>query len=249
MNYMLGRRRLWVFDFDGTVSRIVPDRHEAVLDGKCEKTLRYLQSSPWNRVAVMSSRSMDDIVPRVPLPGVFIGGGSGLEWRLRGGIRTGPDAAAERLLAMNRKAVCAILEEIAAIPGVEVEDKRWSVAVHFRNASPRSFRRRTSLLERLRGLTGIRVHRGPEVLEVQLVRGGGKSAGLRRLLRLIEWDPSRDGVVYAGDDENDAVAMRWVLRRGGTVFCVGDRVTVQGAHYLAGPAALAAAVRSLAESS
>lgn len=248
MSYILGRRRLWAFDFDGTISRIVPVRQEATLDGKCERMLRYLLSSPWNRVAVLSSRALDDIVPRVPLPGLFVGGGSGLEWRLPGGTRLGPDAAAEKQLSTNRHAVRALLEEIAAIPGVEVEDKRWSVAVHFRNASPRSFRRRTSLLEGLRSRTGIKVHRGPEVLEVQLARGGGKSAGVRRLCRLVEWDPSRDGIVYAGDDENDALAMRWVLRKGGTAICVGDRVHVPGAHSLEGPAALALAVRRLADS-
>lgn len=247
MNYVPRSRFLWVFDFDGTVSRIVPDRHDARLHPACGAMLRYLLGSPWNRVAVISSRALDDVAPRVPLPGLFLGGGSGLEWQLPGGIRTRPDGSMERLLAANRRAVVALLSEAAAIPGVEVEDKRWSVAIHFRNASPQSFRRRTSLLARLGDRPGIRTYRGHEVLEVQLVKGGGKSAGLRRLCRLAGWDPCRDGIVYAGDDENDAIAMRWVLRKGGTAICVGDRVHVPGAHHVDGPDALARAVHRLAE--
>ncbi|MBP2669456.1 MAG: superfamily hydrolase [Deltaproteobacteria bacterium] len=248
MNFLLAPRFLWTFDFDGTLSRIVPDRNDARLHPECGRMLRYLLSSPWNRVAVISSRALEDIAPRVPIPGLYVGGGSGLEWRLPGGGRTGPGSSAERLLSANQRAVAPLLSEITAIPGVEVEDKRWSVAIHIRNASPQTFRRRASLLARLRDLPGIKAYRGHDVLEVQLVKGGGKSNGLRRHCRLAGWNPSRDGIVYAGDDEDDTVAMRWVLRKGGTAFCVGDRVHVPGAHHVEGPAALALAVRHLAES-
>lgn len=247
MNYMPGHRLLWVFDFDGTLSPIVPDRDEARLHRECERTLRFLARSPWNRVAVLSSRTLDDIVSRVPVPGVFIGGASGLEWQFPGGHRTGPGAASEALLEKKRTAVSPILKEMAFIPGVEIEDKRWSVAIHYRNATPRSFRKRTSLLQRLRDRTGIKLYRGHEVVEVQLVPGGGKSAGVRRLCRITAWDPSRERIVYAGDDENDEVAIRWVLSNGGDAIVVGNRITVPHALHVEGPADLTRAVRDLGE--
>ena len=245
MNYMPGHRLLWVFDFDGTLSPIVPDRAEARLHRECERMLRFLARSPWNRVAVLSSRTLDDIVSRVPVPGVFIGGASGLEWQFPGGHRAGPGAVSEALLEKKRMAVSPILKEMAFIPGVEIEDKRWSVAIHYRNASPRSFRKRTSLLQRLRDRTGIKVHRGPEVVEVQLAPGWGKSAGVRRLRRITDRDPSRERIVYAGDDENDAVAIRWVLSRGGTGIVVGSRITIPRARRVEGPAGLARLVREI----
>lgn len=247
MNYMPSRRLLWVFDFDGTLSLIVPDRSEARLHRECERMLRFLVRSPWNRVAVLSSRTLDDIVARVPVPGVFVGGAGGLEWKLPGGHRFGPGSASEALLEKRRGAVSPILKEMASIPGVEVEDKRWSVAVHYRNASPRSFRRRMSLLQQLRERTGIKVYRGPEAVEVQLLGGGGKSAGVRRLCRLTDWDPAGERIVYAGDDENDAVAIRWVLSKGGAGFVVGNRISVPQARSVEGPADLARAVRQLEE--
>ncbi len=244
---MPGQRSLWVFDFDGTLSSIVPDRTEARLHRDCERMIRFLARSPWNRVAVLSSRKLDDIVSRVPVPGVFVGGGSGLEWMFPGGRRIGPGSASEALLAAKRRTVFPIIEEAASIPGVEVEDKRWSVAIHYRNASPRSFRRRVSLLQRLRNRKGIKVFRGPEVVEVQMLGGGGKSAGVRRLCRLADWDPSGERIVYAGDDENDAVAIRWVLSKGGDGIVVGNRITVPKARHVEGPADLARAVRELEE--
>ncbi|MDD5760924.1 MAG: trehalose-phosphatase [bacterium] len=246
MNYFLGNRRLWVFDFDGTISHIVPDRNVASLDAECGKMLRTLQSNPWNRVAVISSRSLDDIVPRVILPGLIVGGGSGLEWVLPGGFRASPDLATREHLETNRKALRPLLREIGAIPGVEIEDKKWSVAVHHRNASPRSFRKRMFLLQKLRNRAqaGIRVYRGHEVAEVQLVRGGSKASGLDRLCRLIGWNVSPDGLFYAGDDENDATAMKWVLSRGGTAVVVGPRISLPSAPNVESPADLPSAVHA-----
>jgi trehalose 6-phosphate phosphatase len=137
--------------------------------------------------------------------------------------------------------------ELASVPGVEIEDKRWSVAVHYRNASPRSFRRRASILQRLRNRKGIKVFRGPEAVEVQMLGGGGKSAGVRRLCRIADRDPSRERIVYAGDDENDAVAIRWVLSKGGAGFVVGSRISVPQALHVENPAGLARAVREFAD--
>ena len=247
MNYVPGNRSLWVFDFDGTLSPIVPDRTGARLHRECERMLRFLARSPWNRVAVLSNRTLDDIVSRLPVPGVFVGGASGLEWRLPGGRRIGPGSASEALLAVKRQAVFPLLKEMASVPGVEIEDKRWSVAVHYRNAPPRSFRRRVSLLHRLRNRKGIKVFRGPEVVEVQLIGGGGKSAGVRRLVRLTDWDLSRDRIVYAGDDESDAVAIRWVLSKGGAGFVVGNRISVPRTRHVENPTGLARAIREFAE--
>ena len=249
MNPMPGHRLLWAFDFDGTLSSIVPDRTAARLHRECGRMLRFLARSPWNRVAVLSSRMLDDVVSRVPVPGVFIGGASGLEWQFPDGRRTGPGpgAASEGMLVKKRSAIFPILEEMASIPGVEIEDKRWSVAVHYRNASPGSFRKKMSLLQRLRERTGIKVHQGPEVVEVQLVRGGGKSSGLRRLCHLVGWDPAGARVVYAGDDESDVVAIRWALSKGGAGIVVGNRITIPWARRVEGPAGLARLVRELAD--
>jgi len=65
-----GARRLWVFDFDGTLSPLVPDRSIATLHAACKTMLEELSAGPREIVAVLSSRGIEDRVPRVPIPGV-----------------------------------------------------------------------------------------------------------------------------------------------------------------------------------
>lgn len=240
---------LWVFDFDGTVSAIVPDRDAAQLHPSCRDLLKRLAAAPGHFVAILSSRSIEDLASRVRLPGVILGGASGLEWRLPGGHRVRPGDTAEARRDKAMEAISPQLARLSSFPGVDVEDKGWSVAVHHRHVLPETQGMLEPLLAELGRTPGIRMFRGPSVAEVQLLPHVSKSFGIRRICRFLGLEPSRGKLLYAGDDENDAVAMRWVLRKGGTAFCVGDRVQVPGAHTVDGPAALARAVRRLADSS
>jgi len=70
---------------------------------------------------------------------------------------------------------------------------------------------------------------------------------VRRLVRLTDWDLSRDRIVYAGDDESDAVAIRWVLSKGGAGFVVGNRISVPRTRHVENPTGLARAIREFAE--
>jgi trehalose 6-phosphate phosphatase len=240
-----GDRRLWVFDFDGTLSPLVPDRNAARLHPASRLLLKELAADPRNLVAVLSSRSLEDLASRVPVPGLFLGGGSGLEWWLPTGHRIRPGGAAERKLEAARAAVLPALSRLSAFPGVELEDKHWSVAVHFRHVLPEALSMLHPLIRELKDHSGIRVFEGPAVAEVQFFSSATKSFGIRRLCRILKFDPSGGDIVYAGDDENDAVAMKWVISRKGTAVAVGDRVRVPGVRFVDGPAGLVRTVRAM----
>jgi trehalose 6-phosphate phosphatase len=240
-----GYRSLWVFDFDGTLSPVVPNRNAARLHPASRSLLKELAADPWNHVAVLSSRSLEDLASRVPVPGLFLGGGSGLEWRLPTGHRISPGDVAERKLEEARKAVSPALARISAFPGVELEDKRWSAAVHFRRVLPEALSMLYPLIRELKDHPGIRVFEGPSVAEVQFFPSVNKSFGIRRLCRILKFYPSSGRILYAGDDENDAMGMKWVISRKGTAISVGSRIRVPGVLIVDGPADLARAVRTL----
>lgn len=242
-----GALNLWIFDFDGTISDLVSDRDSAVLHPACRAVLETLPERPGNVVAVLSSREIDDLAARVPLPDIILGGASGLSWRFPGGIRLLPGDPVKKRRERNRKALAPILDRLSACPGVEVENKGWSVAVHYRDLFPGAATVLEPLLAELAEVPGTRAYRGTHAVEVQLFRNVSKSFGVRRLCRLLKFDPPMDRILYAGDDENDAVAMRWVLMKGGIAFSVGGRVRIRGALPVDDPAALARAVRDLSE--
>ncbi len=241
-----GYRSLWAFDFDGTLSPIVPGRSEARMHPACRSFLRDLARTPGTLTAILSSRSLEDLVSRVPLRGMFLGGGSGLEWRLPGGQRIRPGREAESRVESARKMLLPLLEKISSVPGADVEDKRWSIAVHYRRVSPDARITLRPLLDEVRRRMEIRVFDGPAVVEIQMVPGWEKAKGLESLCRHLRFDPTGGRVVYAGDDENDGTAMRWALSRKGTALAVGIRPRVPGARAVRDPASLAHAVRVLA---
>lgn len=245
---MTGRRfrRLWVFDFDGTLSPIVPDRGAATLHPAGRSLLRDLSVQHDDFVAVLSSRALSDLMFRVPLPKIFLGGGSGVEWRFPGGQKIGMTAGEKERAETTRRSLLPLLAEFPKVPGVEVEDKNWSLAIHHRKVSPADIPALEALLGRLAIMSSIKVLSGPCVSEIQVLEEVDKSFGVERLCRLLRYDPTRGGILYAGDDENDAVAMRWVLARKGTAVSVGGRARVSGARNVTGPAGLARTVRRLA---
>lgn len=146
----------------------------------------------------------------------------------------------------GRTLIAPVLKEISSIPGTDLEDKHWSIAVHYRNVSPDAVPILGALLEKVRGRKKIRMFDGPAVAEIQLVPGWEKSLGLATICRFLRFDPSGGRIVYAGDDENDGTAMRWAISRKGTALAVGIRPRVPGARIVSGPAGLANAVRRIA---
>ncbi len=239
-----GPFRLWIFDFDGTLSPIVADRAAAQLHPASLAILRDLSADRVNRVAVLSTRALDDLAPRVPVPEVILGGSSGLEWRIPGGRRIHPGEATGRRLERARARVLPILGRLGAVAGVEIEDKRWSAAVHYRRVPPETMPTLVPLLHELERCPRIRVYSGPMAAEVQFLPSVDKAFGVRLLCRFLNVDAGRWRLFYAGDDENDAAAMRWVLSRKGTVFAVRNRMRIPGVLSVDGPPALVRAVRA-----
>lgn len=239
------KERLWIFDFDGTLSPLVSNRSAARLDPSCDDLLKDLVRLPFQRAAILSSRRLDDLTVRVPVPGVFLGGGSGLEWQLPNGERRLAEKDLQEKLNQRRKTLLSNIRSLETIPGVEIEDKKWSIAIHVRGAPMESKKSVQLFLEDWKPLRRIRKFRGPEVIELQLLPEVDKAYGVRKICGILDFEP--DGrLVYSGDDENDAVAMQWVIHLRGKVFTVGKKPLVQGSRVVNSPSALAREIRKWA---
>jgi len=240
--------RIWFFDFDGTLSPIVPDRERAELHPACARMLRNLLEIPLQHVAVLSSRRLDDLAGRVSIAGLFLGGTSGTEWQVPGGHRMALSGKPAQVLESRRRVLVPEIQALANLPGVDIEDKNWSIALHTRRAPENSRRDLICRLAEWQKGYKVRIFQGPEVHEIQLVPRISKSFGVRTLCRFMKFNPKPGSLFYAGDDENDALAMRLVTRLGGTAVTVGERCLIAASTVVRDPQELADEVGRLAKS-
>ena len=205
-----------------------------------------LKADPSHEVAILSSRSLDDLCTKIDVDGIYLGGGSGTEWRTPEQCRISLGARAERRLASSREKFLDELQQLSSLPGVDLEDKNWSAALHLRKAEPMH---KDQLLERMDILhrsEGLCYTKGHEVVEVQFLPEVNKAFGVRLLCRFLRFDASRDFIFYAGDDENDAMAMQWVTGFGGTAVTIGERPFLPGTLAVPDQVSLVKAVRNIA---
>ena len=175
------------FDYDGTLAPIVAEPQDA----RMRETTRDLleQVAHAYPCVVISGRSQDDVLRRVRGTGVFeVIGNHGLEpWR-----RTEPFAAQVHTWVPRLR------ERLSDLAGVVLEDKSFSVAVHYRHAESRK-RARAAILDAAAELDGVRVVGGKCV--VNLIPRGAPHKGTA--LEMAREHLRCDVALYVGDDETD----------------------------------------------
>jgi trehalose 6-phosphate phosphatase len=181
-------RVLLAFDFDGTLAPIVADRDAARMRAPTRALLeRVCRLYP---CAIISGRSRDDVAER--LNGIevrYIMGNHGLE--------PGEHMATfEQQVATIRPLVGAAL---AGLQGVDVEDKRFSLAVHYRR-SRRKRDARKAIHDAIAALP-LATRTIPGKLVVNVVPEGAPHKG--DALLALRAEERADTAVYVGDDATD----------------------------------------------
>ena len=131
-------RVLIASDFDGTLAEIVPRPEAAAPLPGVLALLRRLAQQPRMRVAVVSGRALSDVQARCPVPGCWYVGGHGNESSAPGepAAHPAPHQPEDHMRIRHQLETVAaeIQRRAAAWPGVQVEAKPYSIAVHFRQA-------------------------------------------------------------------------------------------------------------------
>lgn len=121
-------------DFDGALAPVYDNPAAATLSSEVRTPLADLAGSGRVTVLVVSGRPAADLRARADMPGLIVAGNHGLELAGPGWEHVDP-AVAESSPAIGHLAA-ALTRVLEAIPGVAVEDKGLSVAVHYRHAAP-----------------------------------------------------------------------------------------------------------------
>ncbi|MDS1113586.1 trehalose-phosphatase [Gordonia westfalica] len=212
LNAIAVARRPAVFlDFDGTLSEIVDDPAVATLvDGAREALARLSELCP---VAIISGRDLPDIRQRVGMPGLWYAGCHGLELVGPNGEHRVNDVARESTSAVLA-ATADLRQRFADLPGVLIEPKQYSVAVHFRNADPALA---DDILAGARGIGaqhGLRALPGRMVLELRPDVEWDKGRAVDWILHQVGAADVESIPIYFGDDLPDEDAFDRVATDG-----------------------------------
>ena len=207
---------LLALDYDGTLAPIVEDPERAFMRPTTRELLgRAAERYP---TIVISGRAQDDVRERLRGVDVYaIVGNHGLEpWHGSDDILEEVERWAVRLRA-----------ELEPWKGVWIENKTYSLAIHYRQSREKK-KARAAVLEAARGLGDVRLIGGKQVVNVLPHGAPHKGIALER-----ERDRLRcDTALYVGDDETDEDV--FALDQPGRLLAirVGNKRTSSASYYI-----------------
>jgi len=205
-----------VLDFDGVLAPIVADPATSAMPDRVARSLARLAGG-LGLVAVISGRPVGFLEERVKAPGVPLLGSYGMEQSFDGARQITPEAA--QWLGPVSEAGRRLRELLAGRPGIRVEEKPVSVAVHWRQAPDRAaaadqVRRATA---RVAGQTGLRMEPGKLVEELRPPINVDKGSAISALLAA---HGDLTAFAYAGDDVGDIPALQAARAAGGHALVI-----------------------------
>jgi trehalose 6-phosphate phosphatase len=225
-----------ILDFDGTLVKIAPRPDQVRLAPATRRVLRRLARHPRVTLVVISGRRRAELLRYIGLPGISYFG-------LYGWERRGHSPLPRSALTALRRARAQLSIHLSSIPGLWMEDKHFSLSVHFLAVSPAAQRQarrklRSLLLPFQDTLRVIENLRDAEIVPRCIL---GKGVAVQRFLA----KPASCPVLpfYFGDDLSDEPAFDAVGK--GISIRVGAARPTLARYSIPGPAAVAAALAKL----
>lgn len=180
-------RVLVAFDFDGTLAPLVAGRHQAALRPRTRKLLTALTAL--YPCVVVSGRARDDVRRRLR--------GVGLQETI-GNHGIEPWSASPRIAKAVQRWKRLLKKKLARFSGVALEDKRYSLAIHYRHAR-RKDEVRQVIAQVARSLRDVRLVGGIEVANFLPRGGSNKGTALVQARKHF----GCESAIYVGDDDTD----------------------------------------------
>jgi trehalose-phosphatase len=264
---LAGRPLAVLLDVDGTLAPIAPRPEEAAVPAETRKVVAALAALPDVRVALVSGRAAADARRMVGVANVWVIGNHGFEVVSPDGGEL-PEPELEPWRSAIARAARRIAPLVAPVPGVLLEDKGWTLSVHYRLADPKVVPRLVESVERVAEPLGLRVMRGKMVVEVRPDVRVDKGTAVLRLATQLgalgrrENDVAGDdpdvaagdgsgSAVFVGDDRTDEDAFRALRSRSARVVTVrvthGEEMATAAVFSLEDPAAVRSFLEGLLE--
>src|SRR6202044_2902731 len=207
-----------LLDIDGTLLDLAPTPREVWVPPGLAKTLNQLHERASGALALVSGRSLNDI-DLIFAPEQFPAvGGHGAEMRISGDS----EAVAVHAPPMDKELKLRLAAIARLSPGILLEDKGYSLALHYRLAphAEKAIYAAVSLIRADLPNAPIEVRPGKCVCEIKH-SGFNKATGV---LELMAHQPFRGcRPIFIGDDGTDESVFAVMPDLGGLAFSVGRR--------------------------
>lgn len=209
------KRLYFVLDYDGTLTPIVNRPSLATLAPKTRKILKKLSELPAAKVAIVSGRSLNDLELLVGIEGLDYVGNHGLERKIQGAISVDPYAV--RFRELIEAVTGEFSRAMKEVPGVMVENKIYSISVHYRNVAPKNIPKARRIFQKAwsdsQEKIFFMIRPGKKVWEVRPAYGcSDKGKTVELLRRSFSKEGQEDvAIICVGDDQTDEDAFK-VLR-------------------------------------
>lgn len=217
-------------DFDGTLVPIQKDPAQCFLSGRIKKQLKLIADSTHFYIIILSGRSLSDIKKRVGIKKIYYGGNHGLDISGSGMRYTHPEAQKTKSIinAIERR----LKKEIAKIKGAWLENKKYSLSLHFRSVTAtdiplikKIFR---NTVDEFLKKNLLSVIKGKKVLELVPAVSWDKGKAVFLILQRLK---HKCLPIYIGDDQTDETAFRALNKKGITIR-VGKSAKTDASYYL-----------------
>ncbi|KMT20328.1 hypothetical protein BVRB_1g003280 [Beta vulgaris subsp. vulgaris] len=225
-------KKIVVFlDYDGTLSPIVNDPDVAFMTDKMRAVVHEVGCC--FPTSIISGRSREKVYEFVGLDNIYYAGSHGMDimaplqplrirdWKYhakavdRKGNKLVIYQPATKYLPEMNQIQKSLKEKTAAVEGVNIEDNKFCMSVHFRNVSDQDL---GTLEEKVKSVLEehphFRLTRGKKVLEIRPPIEWDKGHALEYLLDSLGLASSNDVLpIYIGDDTSDEDAFELIHRK------------------------------------
>lgn len=216
-------------DYDGTLTPIVSKPEDAILTDEMRAVVKELSQN--HNVAIVSGRDKKDVQKRVSLENLIYAGSHGFDISGPHGMEMQHEQGKQALPELD-EAEQRLKSECAGISGCQVERKKFSIAIHYRNADPSQvdmIKQKVSHIHQQ--YSSLQMNDGKMIVELQPDIDWDKGKAVLWLMQKMDLEPENTLPVYIGDDLTDEHAFQ-ALKDKGIGILVGEHGSETAANYI-----------------
>ena len=224
---MGGKKPIFFFDYDGTLTPIVERPELAVISDDMKGVVEHVTRK--YTTAIVSGRSRENVEKLLGIKGLIYAGNHGFDISGPGVSMVYPGA--EETVPLIEEITSLLSDALSSIDGILIEKKKFSVAVHYRLVNEKEVPGIEKIVKGIiNGNEKVRIMNGKKVFEILPAIAWDKGKAVRRVMEVLGCSWQDNSILYVGDDTTDEDAFR-IMRTRGTSILVTEKNRPSSADF------------------